>query len=348
PDTELAHRFVALQMASAHYHRGRTGETAKIVADWGLDHAVEGQVLLAQCDRQQGVTAIALARLERAGALFPRRQEPLIELVRLHRELGHLDEARRYALLRSIREPGSAGAHIDLLHGYHAAGDNAAEARELADYFRDFGRDPNALVLLLWFAVDTGQPVLAERLHALANEQKLPAATFDLGRVQASLAAKDYARTITLADAALREERSASETASPLYAMRAVAHFGLGDTARGQIALTAFLNNARLRASDALLLARQLKDIGFAEQAHRVLERACQLDPLNEPALAELIRLDAEAGNRAALAENLPKLFEMRKHFRETLEATLRHLNEPADAPLRRQIQEALAQPPTP
>ncbi len=349
PDAVLAHQFIALQMATAHYHRGRAGETAKIIAAWQLNRTVEGQVLLAQCERQQGLSDVALARLERAVAVFPRRQEPLLELVRINRELGRLDEARRYALLRSIREPGSAGAHIDLMHGYHAAGDTAAETRELAEYFRTHGRDANALVLLLWYAVDTAQPALAERIHGLAQENKFSSTAFDLGRVQAYLAAKDYARTITLADAVLREERTATGTAdSPLYAMRAVAHFALGDTARGQITLTSFLNNSRLRANDALLLARQLKDIGFADQAHRVLERACDVDPLNEPALAELIRLDAESGNRAALAENLPKLFEMRKHFRETLEATLLHLDEPADAPLRRQIQAALAQPPTP
>ncbi len=349
PDAVPTHQFIALQAATAHYHRGRTSETARLVAAWRLDRTVEGQTLLAQCDRQQGLSSVAIARLERAVTLFPRRQEPIIELVRVNRELSRFDEARRYALLRSLREPASSGAHIDLMHGYRTSGDSTAEARELADYFRNFGQDANALVLLLWYAVDTAQPALAERIHALAREKQLPAATFDLGRVQAYLAAKDYARTVTLADAVLREERSATETAaSPLYAMRAIAHFGLGDNARGQITLSAFLNNTRVRANDALLLARQLKGIGFAEQAHRVLARACEVDPLNEPALAELIRLDAEAGNRAALAENLPKLLEMRKHFRATLEETLRHLDEPADAPLRRQIEEALAQPASP
>jgi hypothetical protein len=61
--------------------------------------------------------------------------------------------------------------------------------------------------------------------------------------------------------------------------------------------------------------------------------------------LAELIRLDAELGDRAALAENLPKLLAMRKHSRTTLQETLRALTEPSDAPLRDQIRAALARP---
>ena len=348
-DTVPAHQFIALQSATAHYHRGRTAETARLITAWRLDRIVEGQVLLAQCDRQQGFHRVAVARLERAVARFPQRPEPYLELVRVNRDLGRLAEARRYAMLRQFLQPGSAGARIDLIHGYRSSGDTVAEQRELADFLRDFPADPNALVLLLWFAVDTAQPALADRVYALAQKQKLPASTFNLGRVQAHLAAKDYERTLALADAALREEQSAPETlASPLRAMRAVAHFGRGDPARGQIMLNAFLSNARVRASDALLLARQLKGLGFAEPARRVVERACEVDPLNEPALAELIRLDAETGNRAALAENLPKLFELRRHFRATLEETLRHLDEAADAPLRRQIEEALAQPASP
>lgn len=349
PDAVPIHQFIALQAATAHYHQGRTVETARLVAAWRLDRTVEGQVLLAQCDRQQGFHRVATARLERTVAQFPRRQEPYLELVRVNRELGRHDEARRYALLRQINQPDSSGARIDLMQGYRASGDTAAEQRELEEFLRNFSADSNALVLLLWFAVDTAQPVLADRVHALAQERKLPTNTFNLGRVQAHLAAKDYERVLVLADAALREEQYTTESlASPFRAMRAIAHFGLGDTARGQIMLSAFLNNARLRANDALLLARQLKGIGFPEQARRVVERACEVDPLNEPALAELIRLDGEAGNRSALAENLPKLFEMRKHFRATLEETLRHLDEAADAPLRRQIEQALAQPASP
>jgi len=349
PDKVLVHQFIALQAATAHYHRGRTAAAERLVQEWGLQNSLEGQILLARCDSQHGADGVAVARLERAMAQFARRDELYVELVRLSRELGRHDEARRYALLRQFNNPDSAGPRIDLLHTYRTSGDSAAEQRELDAYFKTFGTDPNALVILAWFAVDTAQPVLADRVHALARTQKVPLNAFNLARVQAYLAAKDYARALELADAALRLEQNSSEyVVALLSALRAVALYGSGDPARGQVMLSAFLENSRVRANDALLLARQFKALGQNAQARRILERAGEIDRNNEPALAELIRLEADEGDRAALAENIPKLFAMRKHFRAALEETLRNLNEPSDAPLRQQIEAALAQPASP
>jgi tetratricopeptide (TPR) repeat protein len=290
-----------------------------------------------------------VARLERALTLLGQRDEIYVELVRLNRELGRHDEARRYALLRQFRNPDAAGPRIDLLHTYRKSGDTAAEQRELAAYFRAFSADGNALVLLSWFAVDTAQPALADQVMDLARRQKFTLPALSLAQVQSHLAAKDYGRALELADAELRRESNQSEyIAALLGALRSVALFGIGDTSRGQVMLSAFLENSRVRANDALLLSRQFQALGQNSQARRILERACELDPHNEPALAALIQLEAEEGDRAALAENIPRLFAMRKHFRAALEETLRTLNEPSDAPLRRQIEEALAQPASP
>lgn len=349
PDGVLVNQFIALQAATAHYHRGRAQQVERLISDWKLSASVEGQVLLARCDWQHGLHALAIARLERQLPNFSRRDELYLELIRFQRELGHTDEARRYALLRQFNEPAKPGPRIDLLHTYHASGDTPAEQRELADYFARFDTDAIAMRDLAWFALDTVQPELVERVHRIARERKFILLPFDLARVEVAIAAKEHARALEFADAAQAADSSGTQRlATLLNALRAVALFGLGDTARGQVTLNAFLEEARVRATDALLLARRLKALGHSMPARRVLERACQLDPLNEPALAELIRLDSEEGDRAALAENLPKLLAMRKHFRATLEETLRNLNEPADAPLREQIRAALAMPAAP
>ena len=55
------------------------------------------------------------------------------------------------------------------------------------------------------------------------------------------------------------------------------------------------------------------------------------------------MRIDAEAGNRVKLAENLPKFLRLRKPSRAVLEASLLRLDQPADAPLRDQVRSALA-----
>ena len=344
PDSVLAHQFTALQAATAHFHRGRYDEAERLLADWHLTKSLEGVILLAQCDWERGFPEPALARLESQLERFASRDELYVQLIRLHRELGHLNEARRYALLRHLKDPASPGPRLDLLHTYHASDDRAAEARELAGYLADFKANAQALVLLAWFAVDTVQPALAQQVHDLAVAQNFPLNAFNLARVQAALAAADYRGARTLADIALREENENNDTfAATLNGLRALALFGAKDTTRAELMLGSFLSQARPRPGDALLLAKQLRLLGASDSARAVLDRACNLDPLNQATLAELIRLEAEAGNRDKLAEHLPKFVRLRKPSRAVLEETLLRLDRPADAPLRDQIRAALA-----
>ena len=204
-------------------------------------------------------------------------------------------------------------------------------------------------MLLAWFAVDTAQPALAEQLLARAREKNFPLSGFRLAHVQATLAAQDYAGALQLVEAALREENpDYVRVTSFLSGLRAVALFGTKDRSRADLLLGTFLNQARLRSGDALLLARQLRLLGEPAQARRVFDRAYALDPLNESALAELVRADSESGHRAGLAENLPKLLRMRKPPRAILEETLLRLDQPGDAALRETLRTALKNAPVP
>ena len=344
PDGVLTHQFIALQAAFAHFHAGRYDEAERLVQDWQLGKSLEGSILLAQCDWERGYAPLALLRLEAELARFPARDELYLHLIRYRRELGQLDEARRAAVLRHLRDPASPGPRIDLLRSYHATHDHSATARELATFLADFSSNPQALVLLAWFAVDTAQPALATRLHALATERQFPINAFSLARIQAHLAAQDYRATLAACDAAAREENEDNRVfAATLNGLRALAWFGLRDHTRAEGLLGTFLSQARPRAADALLLARQLRLLNAPDSARTVLERACQVDPLNQAALSELVRADAEAGDRAKLAENLSKLLKLRKPSRAALEEALLRLDQPGDTPLREQIRAALA-----
>ena len=343
PDSVLTHQFIALQAATAHFERGRYDETERIVGEWRLGNSLEGAILLAKCDWERGYTDLAMVRLEREIARFPKRDELYLHLVRYHRSLGHADEARRYALLRQFNNPASPGPRIDLLHTYRSTDDLAAAQRELTTFLADFSADPSALILLAWFAVDTVQPALTARLTSLAHERSYPLNAFNLARVQANLAAQHYQVALDLALTALREENEDTpHLASTLNALRCLALYGLKDFSRAELMLNSFLGHANLRASDAVFLAKQLLLAGATASARSVLDRASMLDPLNQAALGELVRLDASLGNRNKLAENLPKLLRLRKPSRAVLEETLLRLDRPADAPLRDQIRAAL------
>jgi hypothetical protein len=167
---------------------------------------------------------------------------------------------------------------------------------------------------------------------------------FNLARVQSLLAAQKYQAALDLAVTAMREENEDNnQLAATLNGLRCLALYGLKDFSRAELMLNSFLSQSNLRASDALLLAKQLRLLGVTASARAVLDRATVADPLNQAALGELVRIDAESGNREKLAENLPKFLRLRKPSRAVLEETLLRLDQPADTPLRDQLRSALA-----
>lgn len=343
PGTVITHRFTALQAATAHYQRGRYDPAEQLIDDWGLGRSLEGSILLARCDWERGYPDLALQRLENELTRFPKRDELYVALIRCYRDLGRADAARQTALLRRFNDPVSPGPRIDVLHTTFASADPAAAAREVDAFLADFAADPKALMLFAWFAYDTAQPALARRALKLARERGYLPNAFNLALVQTQIAAADYRAALTTAEDALREENENNPNfTSTLDGLRALALFGLRDTERAELMLDSFLGSARFRAADALFLARQLRLLGAVPSARRVLARATVVDPLNQAALTELVRLDAVARDTPALRENLPKLLALRKPARSVLEECLLRLDQPVDAPLRAAIRAAL------
>lgn len=340
PDANLQHRFIALQAATAHYQRGRYAEAERLVGDWGLTNSLEGQIVLAKCDHERGFTDRALQRLEGELGRFGKRDELYLELVRLRRAQGQWDEARRMALLRQFNDPHSPGPRIDLLYAYHQSDDKPALEREIGTYLAQFRADVRALDELAWFGATTHQTTVIDRAREAARSQELPLLNITIAQVQEALEREAYPAALGHLETATAEKDSYQ--AHLLEGMRAVALYGIRDAEGGHRAVINFTSNARLRASDAVLFARHLRQLGAAPEARALLERATTLDPLNELALAELVRLDAETGNRAALGEHLPRLLKVRKPPRQVLEEILLKLG-PEDAELARQVRDALA-----
>jgi tetratricopeptide (TPR) repeat protein len=340
-DADLKHQFIALQVATANFQRGRYDETERIVGEWGLGNALEGQILLARCDAERGSIPKAIKRLEGEMARFGKRDELYLELVRLLRSQGNFGEARRYALLRQFNNPASAGPRIDVLYAYHETDDRAPEAREIEAYLTDFRADRRALDELAVFAANTHQPALLVRVRGIAESQRFPIDGITLSQTMEAIEREAYRDALNIIEAAKMEKDSYQ--AQLLNGARAVALYGVADNEGGHRAVINFSENARLRAADALLFARQFRLLGVPQEARSLLERACTVDPFNEAALAELVRLDADVGDRTALADRLPRLLKMRKPSRPVLEEVLLRLQQPEDAELAKQVRDALA-----
>src|SRR5690606_4265096 len=114
---------------------------------------------------------------------------------------------------------------------------------------------------------------------------------------------------------------------SVLNGLFAVAYLGLGNNDTGEMYLTQFLNGRRLRAESYLIISQRLLHQGRNEHARRVVDHAHRIDPMNQTALAELIRLDLEAGRTENLIGFIEKLMTMRKPPRSLLEDSVARLS---------------------
>ncbi|WP_438480036.1 tetratricopeptide repeat protein [Oleiharenicola lentus] len=348
-DDRIQNQFLALQAAQAHYYRGNYDAAEKIVTAWRLGRSLEGQLLLARCDWERGYPELGIVRLEQQRALFPNRDELPLQLIRFYRDLGRQEEALNEALLRHVADPASPGARVDLMYSWRYKNDQVRYSRELDSYLHDYSGDAQALLLLAWFAADTGELDLAKRLHALATERGFNIYPFDLVMIQTLIARGEYKPALEKSEAALAGPSGKDPRFTAVISgLRALAAFGAGDPTNGEVYLKAFLIRDYLRASDALLLAERLDEIGARNQARNVLETAVKNDPANQAALTALVKLEISADGLAALENYVPQLLAMRKPARTVLQEAYLKLDDatPARAALRQSIKAAVEKSP--
>jgi hypothetical protein len=102
--------------------------------------------------------------------------------------------------------------------------------------------------------------------------------------------------------------------------LQAIANYGLKDTDGAQLFLTNFLNQAGVRAENLVAVSNRLIGVGAKDQARQVLAQAVRADPMNQTALAGLIRIDLDLGEADTLPVNLRTLLSMRKPPQELLQ----------------------------
>ena len=343
PDGTAFHRFVALQAATARYNRRHDIEAEQILDSWKLRDTPEGEVLYAFCNAERGLRLPALVRLKQDLERFPKTDAIYLAIERLAREEGRPMEVRLFALLRVIDEPKDPQTRIDLLEADRTLNRKAELHKEIDLYCFDFKSDLHALALLAEFAAAGGDPDTAEQARDQAQAAGGADVEFDLAVAEAAIAAQDYPRALRAVARAQADSGGGNQDYETTFdGFKTVAQFGAQDSS-AELAFTDFLPRAgALRPAVGLFLVQQLSRGGFTEPSRQLLERICSEHPDDQPALAELIRSDAAAHDRAGLVANLPQFLKMRKPPEDALEASLPCLDPVKDAALRAGVTDAL------
>lgn len=343
PQSRTAGLF-ALQQATAYFRLGQYDAAEQTAARWQLGATLEGALLLARCEWERGYPELAILRLERKRETFPTRDEIPLQLIRFYRELGEHKKALQESLVRTSADPLSPGPRIDLVNSYYAVGDTPQYRREVDRFFRDFGRDPMALLLLARLSATLGEVDVARLTRQRAAEVANVAFPFEICELEALVSAERYAEAAPFAEALQATYPANTPPGRLILGWRAAITYALRDATKGEILLQTYAGDPTVRANEALPMVGVLERVGATAAARHLLVALLQRQPQHQGALTRLVQLDAAQRNIAGLEEYLPRLVAMGKPSRAVLQEAFSTLNDgtPARAALRRSVAEAV------
>lgn len=351
PANPATRPLVATFAATAAYHRGNYDEAEDIIERHRLHGSPDGAVLQARIAWERGLPELALLRLKEHLVRHPGHDAARALLAGYYRSLERTSDWESALVERVAGDPLAPAPRVAYLQLHQRRGDEGRLERETAAFLQQFSADPAALLLLADFAANTGQPALARRVQRALAGRPENTGTAALLVAEAHLVAGDYQITLDLIAGYTKEyPERAGQFAPVLTGLQAVALSGLGRADEARLSLDHLLTQKNLRADNLVAVAGRLSDRGARDLALSTLGRAVETDPLNQAALASLIRLELETGNLAQLPAHLERFLRTRQPSREILtqaSAVLgsdRHLLLPAQKPLLASLQAALGQ----
>jgi Tfp pilus assembly protein PilF len=321
-------RLIATAKTTALFFRGNYDEAEDTLKQFRLNDAPDGKLLLLQIEWERGEQNLVLEQLAALTTQFPTYEQIYTQYAAYLREAGREDELRRLCILRQIRFPDRPRPRIDLLYLLDKTkGQEERVNNDIEAIFTDYPKNEELLLALADFAANTGRPALALRIYNHCKANRLSWEGPALMTVEAHIVARDYQSAIVAARQMIKDNPEWGKRFSSVFnGLQAIANFGMDDTSSAQIFLNNFLNQSGVRADNLVAVSNRLMSVGAKNQARQVLDQAVRSDPLNQSALAGLIKLDIEIGNADEVALNVRTLLAMRKPPRAVLSAAYKNL----------------------
>ena len=320
PEINQINSLLAIGAATASHLRGNYDRADDYLIDYKLINSVDGLLLSSKISWDRGNRIAAITKLEQSLNRFPNSESLLIQLSNYYREIGELDKARRYAILRNVKDPLSPTPKLELLYIYNQFGDTEREQREIERMFEQFSEDNPAMLEFAKFAAVTGNIKLARRIYELALENEFDIGMFSIFLIESHLASKDYEGCLSFSEELINEQ---PDWLTDLWAIfngcRAVASYAVNRTDLGEIYLQHFLDEKNNQPQTHLSIAKRFSAIERNQQARKVLTVAYRQNPTNQKILTELIKVELKLGNTENLDQLLTRLLQMRRPQKDLL-----------------------------
>lgn len=323
-----ANQTIAFAAAAAHYYRGNFDKAEDILRSYQMTNMRDARLLLARIDWERGLKEQALVRLRQLLKEHPAEGSIYEQLIAYLTAENRDDEARRESFARALADPKNARARIDLINAYRKAGNTEQLNTSIEAVYRDFSKNPSALLQLANFAATIGDVSLANRILSHMKETGMKWEGAALMHIEALIVSKQYTGALDQIGTLRKESTDLPPSlANILSGLEAIANFGAGDPDAGQVSLNTFLKQNNLRTENIMAVSTRLLSIEARHQARQALATAVKTDPNNQAALSALIKLDVELGNTDEIAKNIRSLLTMRRPSASILRAAYEKLS---------------------
>lgn len=320
PAKTTIHSIAATFAATSAYYRGNYDHAEDLIDQHHLRDSPDGATLLARIEWERGYPELALLQLNALLDRQPGHDGARALLAGYYRDLGRIGELESTIVERLASDPLAPAPRVAYLNLHHQRGDQARLERDIEAYLAQFRHDFPALLLLADFAANTGRPALARRVHRIFTERRENNGAPALLVAEAHLIAGEYQAALDLiADYTRDHPEWTRQFASVFNGLQAVAWYGLGKKDESRLHLDHLLARKNLRAENLVAVSNRLAVLGARDLAISALGRAVETDPLNQAALANLLRLELDTGNLAALPDHLGRYLQTRRPSRAIL-----------------------------
>lgn len=328
PQLTDLNRTLALGAANANYQQGKYDHAEDYLINYNLFESVEGLLISSKISWERGNRIAAVTKLEQMLNRFPNSDLLLLQLSAYYREMGNLDKARRFAMLRSLKDPSNHKPRLELLHIYNQENNEEREKSEIELIFEQFSENKTALMEFAGYAAKTGNADLAQRIRTVALEKGFDSDIFTILLIEAYIVNKDYRTALDFSEDLIEQKPEwLTDRWAIFNSLRSLAAFAVGRPDLGEVYLQNFLNDTNQTPQTYLNVATHFLTIGRTPQARKILMTAYRQIPKNQRILSELIELEIELGNTEKLNELLTRLLKMRRPQIELLAKAYNNLS---------------------
>lgn len=327
PENNEINNLLAFGAANANYLRGNYDRADDYLISYNLINSPEGIQLSSQISWDRGNKIAAITKLEQSLNRFPNAEAILIQLSFYYREMGEVDKARRYAILRNVKDPLSPAPRLELMYIYNKSGDTEREERETQRMFEQFSDDETAMLEFGNFAAKTGNVELARRIYELAIENEFNIGAFSILLIESHIVGKDYDGCLVFCEELIKEQpKWLTDQWAIFNGYRSVAAYAANRPDLGEIYLQHFLEETTNTPQLYLNVAGHFSTVERNQQARKVIETAYRQNPVNQKILTELTRIEIKLGNTDNLSQLITRLLTMRRPDKELLVDAYRKL----------------------